>query len=174
MDEASPDLVRHRILEEAARIEEDTTYSSKGHYNSAAIWEFRHNLLGIGLAVLSAVGAVIAISSIANNNAIAAVVATAVAGFSAVNTFLNPSERAAKHRQYGSELNAVKDSARRLRTISIHTNSPARLTQKIDHLAAEKARLNLSAPPILAKAFKDARKGIEEGEASYVVDRQGE
>ncbi len=174
VDEGSQDPVRRRIVADASRIEEDATYSSKGHYNSAAIWESRHMILGIGLAVMSAVGAVVLISPIPNNEAIAAVIATAVAGFSAVTTFLNPSAKAAQHHQYGSELNSIKDSARRLRTIVIHTDSPGQLNRKLDQLAEEKARINLSAPPILDRAFQQARRGIEAGEATYAVDRQGE
>lgn len=51
-----------RIQKEAERIEEDCTYSCKGHYNSAAMWRTAHLWLRILAIVFAVAGTVLALS----------------------------------------------------------------------------------------------------------------
>lgn len=105
---------------------------------------------------------------------VAAFIAITVARLTAVNTFLKPPEKAIIHHQIGSDFNALKDDARRLRTVHVRTASTTTLAQRLDRLGARKAERNRSAPQLLARAYQQAKHGVARGEASYAVDKQGE
>lgn len=98
--------VRQAIVAEASRIEEDSLYSSKGHFQASRIWAGLHLWIGIPTAIMAAATSVLAFSSI---TVIAGIGAVIVAALTAVSTFLNPSERAQRHYIAGTKFNGAKE-----------------------------------------------------------------
>jgi hypothetical protein len=156
-----------RLHAEADRIEEDCTYSAKGHFESARIWG-RWNL-GLGIpAVLLATAA----GTLNDYPEYAAIFAFASAAVTAVLTFLRPSDHAATHQRTGTLYNSLKARARFFKEIDLASVARSEtLTKKLRGLSEARSALNEAAPPIIRPAFRQARAGIEGGEAAYRVDQ---
>jgi hypothetical protein len=157
---------------EARRVEEDTLYSAKGHFEAARIWSSLHLWLGIPISVLAAVAGASALSQFDNHNTVAGVLAILVSVLAAVNTFLNPNERANAHLNAGNRFNSLRNRARIFCEIdSLSQMEEKELVQHLKELSSERDELNQGSPQISRSAFKRARKRIEGGEANYIADR---
>lgn len=153
---------------EADRIEEDCTYSAKGHFESARIWG-RWNLgVGIPAAVLAALAG---LSGFQYQAELAGGLAVFSGALAALLTFLKPSERASGHQKAGALYNSVKNRARFFREVDLTSGAKtAVLRKRLRQLAEERNALSEASPEILRPAFERARKGIESGEATYRAD----
>jgi len=155
---------------EAARIEEDATYSSKSHFNAAGTWERRHYWLGIPATVLAAVAGASLLKSYPVLASVFALLASLLTG---LMTFLNPNERAAMHRVAGGQFLALRNDARLFREVELlQTERLNELPERLKALSAIRNELNQKSPSIPRGAFAAARKGIEEGEATHKVDKE--
>ena len=96
---------RIKIIEEAKRIENDASYSAKGHYEAAGYWTRFHLMIGIPTVVLSAIAGASALAQFDNHSIIAGFLAIIVAALTAVATFLNPNEKANSHQNVGNKYN---------------------------------------------------------------------
>src|SRR5687768_6245646 len=116
-----------RLRDEADRIEEDCTYTAKGHFESARVW-VRWNLwLGIPAVVLAA-----AAGALKDTPDIAGLLAFASAAVTAVLTFLKPSDHAATHQKTGTLYNSLKNRARFFREIDLVSGErPESLRKKL-------------------------------------------
>jgi len=162
---------RDRLAKEAGRVEEDATYASKSHYNDAAFWNRLHLWLGGAATVLAVASGATALTGTVPE--LAAMVSFLSAGFTAVLTFQKPGERASSHKLAGAGYAEVRRRARQLREIdAFGTAQDDQLRQALDEIGALKDRLDKESPVGSSRAFQDARKGIEQGEASHVVDRR--
>jgi hypothetical protein len=162
------DSLSANLRSESRRIEEDSLYSAKGHFEAARWWSAVHLWIGIPTAVLAAVASA---SAFKEETFLAGSLAIVVAALSAVSTFLNPNERAQSHHQAGAKHNSVRNRARVLREIDLPAGQPvAEMVASLKALAQERDELNLSSPQIPRMAFKRARAGVEGGEAQYEVD----
>ena len=103
---------RIKIVEEAKRIENDTSYSAKGHYEAAEYWTRFHLMIGIPTAILSAVAGASALAQFDNHSIIAGFLAIVVTTLTAVATFLNPNEKANSHQNVGNKYNALRNKVR--------------------------------------------------------------
>lgn len=158
------------LRDEAKRIEEDVEYSAKRHFETCDLWTWGHYLLG-GPATLLAVAATTAI--IKNNTDLAQFLSLAAALLSALATFLKPNDRAAQHRAVGNQYLAVRNDARMFREIDLLEQiDEAKKSERLRRLAQRRNDLNSSAPTTPRWAFERARAGIEQGEASYKVDKR--
>lgn len=165
--------LKDNILKEAKRIEEDALYSSKGHFAACARLRLTHYSLGIPTVVLSALAGASVLAKFDCNNIVAGIASIIVAILSALITFLNPNDRASQHLDAGNRYNAIRNRARILYEIdSLATLSEEDLVKELKALSDERDNLNLASPQIPKSAFGKARKGIESGEASYVVDHR--
>jgi hypothetical protein len=156
------------IALEAQRIEEDALYSSRGHFGAAKRWSRLHFWLGLPAAVGAAIAGAAALNDKA---ALSAVVAMAVTAMTATLTFLNPSDKANTHHSAGTRFNALRNSARRFREVTMllgHT--PDELAEMLAVIAKDRDSLNDSSPQIPRWAFLDARRSLEAGEAAHAVD----
>lgn len=161
--------VKERIIAETSRIEEDATYSAKGHYNASAGWRKIHYWIGIPTVIAAALTA----AAIFKEESTVALVLTGLVTVStAVTTFLNPNEKADNHHSFGNSFNDLKDRARRFREIDIEQLNDAEAASRLSGFGAEKTKLNADAPPIPWWAFSRARRSIEQGEARYAVDEK--
>mgnify|MGYP001560610487 CR=1 FL=1 len=153
---------------EASRIEEDSLYSAKGHFEAGRVWGNAHLGLGIPTVVIAAIASA---SAFKEEIVAAGVLAIAAAVLSAVSTFLNPSERSQLHHHAGVKHNSLRNRIRMFRELDLKSGAgEGDLLASLKALAQERDDLNLSNPQIPKFAFRRARCGIESGEAAYKVD----
>jgi hypothetical protein len=158
------------LRREAERLEEDTLYSSKGHFNAEDTWVRRNYWLGVPATALGAVAGATLIESQPEWATAFTLLASLLTG---LMTFLKPNERAALHRAAAGKFLALRNEARFFREIELL--EPERLDELLERLRALSAvrnELNSNSPSIPRRAFVAARKGIEEGEATHRVDKE--
>lgn len=158
------------LRREAERLEEDATYSSKGHFNAEDTWVRRNYWLGVPATLLGAVAGATLIKSQPEWATVFTLLASLLTG---LMTFLKPNERAAMHRAAAGQFLALRNDARFFREIELlESNRLEELPERLQVLSAMRNELNLRSPSIPRRAFVAARKGIEEGEASHKVDKE--
>ena len=162
------DNIKDKILIEGRRVEEDSLYSSKGHFYAAQFWTNFHLWIGIPAAVLAAVAGVTALS---DHEIIAGILAIIVSALGAISTFINPNEKANTHHNAGNQYNALKNRSRIFCEIDTNMKTEEELLKNLQELSKLRDELNDGSPQIPKWAFQKARKGIEEGEAHYKVDK---
>lgn len=156
------------VIAEAQRIEEDAIYSSKSHFEASRSWEYVHLWIGVPMTILAAVAGVSALSQQAT---VSGAISLLVAATSAVFTFLNPRDRATKHLTAGNAYKALHNDARIFRLVDCSQGRPIEeLTAALKDLNNRRNTLNAESPAIPRAAFERARKGIEAGETTYLVD----
>jgi hypothetical protein len=157
------------LRREAERIEEDAKYSSKGHFNAEEKWESRHYWLGIPATVLAAVAGASLFNSCPKLAGFFAMLASLLTG---LMTFLNSNERAATHRDAAGQFLALRNNARHFREVELLQEQRLNeLPEQLKGLLTTCNELNQKSPRIPRGAFAAARKGIEEGEATYKADK---
>jgi hypothetical protein len=156
---------------ELERIEEDALYSAKGHFEASADTHKLYVALGLPVALISGVAGVSAFATFTKHNVVAGVLALIAAGLGAANTFLGPAVKAAAHSGFGSDYNTLRNRARLCRELLAADLSDTELRQRVVALSNERDALNKKAPPIPRRAFERARRGIEQGEATYSTDK---
>lgn len=162
---------KEKIIIEAKRIEEDSLYSAKGHFYAGQCWVNVNLLLGGASAVLSSIAGVSALSQFDYHNVVAGGLAIIVTGLTAVITFINPNERAFIHRKIGNNYNSLRNETRIFHEIEVSDIEEKHAIDCLKKLNDRRNKLNLESEQIPKWAFEKARKGIEEGEAEYKVDK---
>lgn len=166
MDESIEPLVT-----EAKRIYEDSLYSAKGHFVAARLWGNVRWLLGIPMTLLSAIAGASALAQFGNHELIAGLLALIVASLAALNTFLNPNENARSHLDSGNRFNSLKNQTRMFYEIEVYSGeSIQNLRVRLRELSQKRDELNSQSRQIPNRAYKLAKRGIEDGEALYSVD----
>lgn len=170
--------LRRNLVSEAERLEEDSVFSSKGHYAAADYWRNTHLIVGIPTAILTGLAGVVIL---AGNGEVLGIsislvfglVALAGAVSTAIMTFLSPQEKSTKHQAAGDNYNSLKGRARRFYDIDIYRTSYnlEQLAERLELLIEKRDELNQASPLIPERAYKKAKKGIEEGQASYETDQ---
>lgn len=163
--------IRKAIGDEAARIEEDSTFSSKGHYNAESRWKTSHYVIG-GIAAFS--GAIAGGSALSDCTWLTAI-AGILSGLSAAAlTFFNPSEKAQEHKAAGDCFGALRNDTRIFRTVDLpQTTIPQEATAKLAELNRRRSELNASSSGIPGFAYEQARKHIDdEDRAAHRVDKE--
>ena len=156
------------LIAEAKRIEEDATYSCKGHFEAAGGWDRWHYWIGIPATVVATTAG---LSALKHYTTISAVLAFSAAGLSAVFTFLHAKEKASTHLRAGNAYSALQKDARVFYEIECPgQGSLEKLKGLLRQLIDRRNKLNSDSPQIPRWAFVKARRGIEEGEAEYRVD----
>ena len=167
MADITPSLIAS-LSAEAERIEEDSLYSSKGHFEAARRWD----LCNLGIGTTAALAAAAAgISVLRKDTVISALLAFLSASSSALLTFLNPRDRAGQHLKAGNLYKALHNDSRIFRQIDCQGQSQQDLSSSLKALNTRRNALNSEAPQVPRSAFRRARKGIEQGEATYKADR---
>lgn len=166
IDQAKSSAIRR----EAERLEEDTLYSSKGHFNAEDTWVWRNYWLGVPATILGAVAGATLIKSQPELATAFTLLASLLTG---LMTFLKPNERAALHRAAAGQFLSLRNEARFFREIELlQSDRLDELTERLKALSKARNELNLKSPSIPRRAFVAARKGIEEGEATHKVDKE--
>ena len=153
------------LKRESLRLEEDCTYSSRGHFEAERWWSRVHYLIGVPAALA---GGVAGVSAFNEATLIAGSLAVVTAAFTALATFLKPSAKAAAHHAAGTKYLSLRNESRFLRE-TCPNPSDASFRDELADLARRRNDLNESSLPIPRHGFKAARKRIERGEAQYEV-----
>ncbi|MDA9090678.1 SLATT domain-containing protein [Porticoccaceae bacterium] len=152
-------------IKEAKRIEEDSLYSSKSHYNASAFWHKVYFWIGIPNSILAAIASA---SAFEGSTTLAGSLAVIVASIAAASTFLNPESRSSTHKNSAGEYHALRNRARIFVNITSKRNLDVDvLNGHFDELVSQRENLNSISSQIPESAFHKARKGIESGEASH-------
>lgn len=158
------------IRTELSRIEEDSIWTSKGHFNAADRWSRIHLWIGIPSALLAAAAGA---SAWKNQPEVAGVLALVSGAMTALLTFLNPQARHAAHQQAGSRFIALRNEARLMRDVELLATPPAALPDlvaRLKDLSGRYGKANDASPLIPQYAYRQAGKGISQGQASYAAD----
>lgn len=157
------------VIKEAQRIEEASTYSSKGHFKAANFWSIFHLVIGCLVVVLAAAAST---SFMKEAVGLAKGLSVVTAVLSAMMTFLNPNERSSSHLDAGNSYDSLLNRVRIFRTIECWGSfSEQELTDKLKNLSGEKDKLNESSPQVPSWAYFLAKRGILAGESGYEVDK---
>jgi hypothetical protein len=161
------------VIREAKRIEERSRLTSKSHFKAAAVWANLHLLLGIPAVVLAAIASALVHSQVSDTKTEVGIISVAVAALTALQTFLNPSEREQKHLVAGNNYASLENRTRIFWTIQCwqEADSDSALTARVLHLSEEDDKLKSSSPAIPGWAYFFARRAIAKGETTYEVDK---
>ncbi len=160
--------MKDQLIREARRLEEDSLYSSKGHWEAAAWWSRVHLGLGLLATVLAGTAGAAALGDYAQWAGGLALAGAAVTG---IMTFLNPDQRAMLHQTAGNRFNSIKNRTRFFREIDIDLGrSEQELVEQLRQLRCEYERVRGDSPLIPRWAYCLAKQGIARGEATYDVD----
>ena len=173
--EISPSKKTEQIVKEAKRIEEGTLYSAKGHFAAAETWSQLHLRIGVPTAVMAAVAGGMALSFADNVwiRVLGGVFSILAAGLVALQTFLNPNEKAAAHLNAGNNYDALNGRVRIFWSVECwEGNSERALTEKLKDFSEQKEKLSRTCPQIPRWAYKRAKSGIAAGEGRYTVDQK--
>ena len=158
------------LQREAERLEEDTLYSSKGHFNAEDTWVRRNYWLGVPATALGAIAGAALVKSQPEWASAFTLLASLLTG---LMTFLKPNERAAMHRAAAGQFLALRNEARFFREIELlEIDRLGEFPERLKALSSARNELNQKSPSIPRRAFVAARKGIEEGEATHKVDME--
>jgi len=160
------------IIDESKRTEESCLYTAKGHFVAAQFWTNFHLWIGIPTVILAAITGITAFAKFDENNILAGILSIIVVVLTAVTTFLNPKEKANNYLVSGNNYDSLLTKTRIFWTIDCREeNSEQVLTQKLKDLSEQRDKLNRESPQVPTWAYKKAKKGIEEGEADYRIDK---
>lgn len=161
------------IIKEAQRIEEALLYSSKGHFAASHSWSRFHLWIGIPTVIISAAAGAAALSQFDPHHIIAGVCSILVAILSSVMTFLNPNQRVSAHFSAGNNYDSLMSKVRRFWTIECwQEDSDLVLTQRLELFCEQRDKLNQHSPQIPRLSYREARRGIVEGEAQFAIDSE--
>ena len=161
---------REEIIKEAKRVEEDSLYSSKGHFYAAQFWSRFHLFIGTFTSVMVAASGVFVLYQFDFYRIYVGGLAVLTSAISAISTFTSPSQRATEHRSAGNRYNSLRNRARFFSGIEAGSEEYEKSLEKLRCLCIERDDLNSRSLQIPRWAFNRARKGVEEGEAKYEID----
>jgi hypothetical protein len=164
------------IIREAKRLEESTLYSMKGHHVASNGWSRRNLWLGLPVVIISALVGATTFSQYAETypelKVLAGLLSLTIAVLSGITTFLNPNEKENAHLNAAHGYDKLNNEARLFWSVECwQEESDLVLTSKLRELIDRKDVLNSGSPQIPGWAYKKAKKGIEDGEAKFELDK---
>jgi hypothetical protein len=163
------DVVFENIRKECLRIEEDVLHSGKSHFNIAAVWSWVHYLIGIPMTIFAAWAG---IDSFRENPRWSGYLSLITATLAALQTFMSPSDKSAKHKSAGTDYFRLKNQTRIFREIELDESDKTEAIKTIRALAQNRDDLNSISPSIPYIAYCLARRGINKGNAIYKADKR--
>ena len=159
-----------KIKTEIQRIEEDCIHSGKAHFNAGERWTALNSWLGVPSVTLSALAGTAFFKDYA---AVAGGMSAVVAILTSLMTFLKPSERGAAHKSAGDQYLTLRNDARIFREIEIGQacDAPAAIAT-LAAFTKRRNELNQASPQFANRDYQKAKKGIDAGEATHVVDEE--
>jgi hypothetical protein len=171
--EKAVSVPKKEIIKEAKRIEENCLHTSRSHFKAAQFWTNFHLWMGIPTVILAGIAGTLAFADFRHHDTYAGILAMVIVVFTSVTTFLNPKERANIHLTSGNNYDSLLSRVRIFHTIDCRTENPEELlADRLKSFADERDRLNRDCPQPPKWAHERAKKGINEGEADYKVDKE--
>jgi len=161
-------------MDEADRIVENADFSSQRHFETVQHWERWRDWLGLPSTALAALTSAAAFTQFFGSGVAAGIAALFVTVLTAVNTYLNPSQRAEQHRVAGNAYLALRNEASRLKNIHAKREgmSDSDLLERIEALGKQVDQLNGESPQTPGWAYEKAKKNIERGQTRNRVDER--
>lgn len=152
----APETLKDKMAREAERIENDTFYSAKGHFEAAQEWKKLHMVLGIPSTILSALAGTSALVQFDNHSILAGILAIVVAVISALITFLNPGEKANSHQNAGTNYTVIRNDSRKFKDLDIYREElpDQELLAILEDLKKQRNDLNQNSLPIPRSAYR--------------------
>ena len=159
-----------KLKKEARRIEEDCTYSSKGHYNAAEKSGRRHLIVSVLAASFAAAASGFAFNNIPWLAGILAIISTSL---TAVLTLLKHSECAENHKAVAGQYLALKNQTRMFREIDLEETGFSDTTKRrLSELADKRDELNQASPTINREHYELAKTDIVAGFSKHQTDKE--
>jgi hypothetical protein len=158
------DSYRTQVKTELTSIQEDLLWTEKAHFATAALYGRLHLWLGIVATVTAALAAT---SVVADWSPVIAGIAAVVSAItSGVVTFLKPQDLEQKHLVAGRHLGALRVDVRQVVDLDLHASRPDepddwRVIAR--EFAQRKAKIDAEAPGTSNRAFRAARRKIDQG-----------
>ena len=166
---------KEEVIKESKRITEGLLYSSKGHFAAAHFWKRFHLWIGVPIVLLSAIAGASALSEFDTKHIFASGIAIITVSLSSLMTFLNPNEKANAYLNAANGHDALMYKVRIFSSIDCWGGeSDQVLTERLKYLSEQKSKLKDTCPQIPRWAYLIAKKGIDAGEAEYLVDKKNE
>ena len=163
--------LRSEISRQLKNLEDDADLTSASDFYVAQKWDRQNTRLGLSTMCVS--GAVIVIGAAASIKgledwqtyltALSTILASAATVIVSVLTFLNPSQRGARYREFGNKHKALSNRIRIYRTVTMEEDGYLKgLSEKLAAFSTEKDILNSDNPPIPRDALLIASKEMVE------------
>ncbi|ENL4094506.1 SLATT domain-containing protein [Providencia rettgeri] len=165
------ELLIKNIRNECFRIEEDSQYSSKSHYNISTRWDFYNNFINITIAILSALAG---LTIIKDFPVISLIIMIFLTCLTALNAATNPSKRASIHKVVAGEYNCLKNDVRVFREIELlNIELPIDEIKTQVHLFSERRnQLNRNSPNIPRWAYTKTQSDFNNKFNQYDIDKE--
>lgn len=161
---------KEEIIREAKRLFENCLHTSKSHFVEARFWRNSHLWIGIPTVILAGIAGTLAFSDV---KLLSGILSMVVVVLTSITTFLNPKEQANAHLTAGNNYDSLMTKLRTFWSIDCwREDADAILMERLKAYSEERDRLNRECPQPATWAHKKAKKGIEEGEAEYIVDKE--
>jgi len=161
---------KHEVINEAKRLHENCLITSKSHFVEARFWENLHLWIGIPTVILAGVTGTLAFADV---KLLAGILAMVLVVLTSITTFLNPKEQGNSHLTAANNYDALMTKIRIFWSIDCWSEeSDDLLTDRLRRFCEERDKLNRECPQPFRWSYRAAKKGIEEGEAEYFIDKQ--
>ena len=160
--------LRSEISRQLKNLEDDADLTSASDFYVSQTWDSRNTRLGLSTVCVS--GAVTIIGAAASIRgledwqtyfiALSTILACAATVIGSVLTFLKPSERGARYREFGNKHKALRNRIMIYRTVNMEEDASLKgLSDKLAAFSTEKDILNSDNPPDSARRLADCIKG---------------
>lgn len=164
------DKLKSNIIKSAKRIEENSLYAFKSHYNSSAIWSFIYHILTVGIIITSSV--TIAYTFSDKSYDLIRILAISSLILSSLAMFFNAGDKIRLHKEAGDEYSCLNSQAQSFLDIEIQVYEETDIKAKIFELRDKRDKLNSKYPRPLPLGYTMAQIGILFGEATNKVDKE--
>lgn len=163
---------KQEVINEAKRLYENCLYTSKSHFVEARFWQNLHLWIGIPSVILAGMAGTLAFADV---KLLAGILSMVIVVLTSITTFLNPKEQANTHHTAANNYDSLMTKLRIFWSIDCWSEELDEvLTSRLKTYSEERDRLNRECPQPFNWCYKSAKKGIQEGESEYFVDKQGQ
>ncbi len=159
--------LKDELIKEACRIEECCEYSAKSHYNTSKEWNIRNVCLSIPIAIIAAIVAFVPEEYKSIPSIITAILA-------AIQVCIKPTDCSKVHKMAGDGYLELKNKVRRFRNIEIELYTDEESVRELNKLASILDGYNSVNPQPSTSGYQLARKGVQNGESDYKIDKKEE
>lgn len=167
--ENDEEVLKGGLINVARRIEIDSNYSARRHFNAGAFFRILHYLTGIGAAILVAIAAYSIYFGEYVALSVGGLTALASTILIAVFTVVSPGELAAQHYSAGRDYLILHNDTLYLLDVNIKVSTNKEIEEKVRKLKDTLDKLNTCNGTLWtpSRAFKKARNDIRKGHTEY-------